>query len=67
MYVDLQGSIGAIGLSGTLYVELPLDAAGRAACFEAYKSYCGDVRMEIDAKEATDDGRRYLVFQLKPR
>ena len=44
-----------------------LDAAGRAACFEAYKSYCGDVRMEVDAKEASDDGRRYLVFQLKPR
>jgi hypothetical protein len=62
MFVDMQGSGG---LGGTLYIELPLNPAGRAACIDAYKNYCSDVRMEVDPREATDDGRRYLVIELK--
>jgi hypothetical protein len=58
---------GKLGMGGTLYVELPQAPAGRAACFDAYKSYCGDSGQDADPLEATDDGRRYLVILLKAK
>jgi hypothetical protein len=66
MYVDMQGARGLTrGLSGRLYVELPLAPAGRTACFDAYKTYCSDARATLDPAEAKDQGQRYLTIELK--
>jgi len=61
MYADLEGG----PLTPKLYVELPQDPAGRAACFTAYATYCQDARAEVDSVEAKDTGQKYLVIQLK--
>jgi hypothetical protein len=62
IFHDMQGTVGR---GGKLYVELPLAAADRAACFEAYTGYCSDAAMDVDANEAKDNGQRYLVIELK--
>ena len=61
IYADMEGNL----LAPKLYVELPQNPAGRAACFTAYSEYCHDARADLDPAEAKDTGQKYMVIQLK--
>ena len=71
MYVDVEDyrsnflSKMYSQIGPTVYVELPQDPAGRAACFTAYSEYCKDNRITPDPAEEKDSGQRYMVIQLK--
>jgi hypothetical protein len=62
IYADTQATLG---MGATLYVELPLDAARRTKCFEAYKTYCSDAGVDVDSARTKDVGQRYLVIDVK--
>jgi len=71
MYTDVEGDksnflyLVQSQIGPTVYVELPQNSAGRAACFTAYSEYCNDNRVKEDPAEAKDTGQKYMVIQLK--